>query len=343
MGLRCADPISFDGLARPCHSGGMENPGPTELRLMQGLAQEVTALRPELLNGDATVGELAWVWAGNFDALNPFWRHRMWFVDDRLAAWGWVHLPYRVLRGDGTLREAKRANLTWQTHPDRADLLTGILDWYDDVAGDFDRSTTVQSADVSAQTIVAAHGFTFDDEAGSDEGDWVQFNIRDLTDLPDPVLPAGFLFLLARDIPAADAVKAHRAAWNPSGFSGFTEAVFDRVRRTWPYRADLHVLIGAPDGTLAATAIIWLDETTRTAEFEPVGTHPDFRRRGLGTALQLHGMHLARAAGADRMLVACLGAPARPAARNMYYGVGFRELSHDLPQIKAARQRPLAT
>jgi len=42
--------------------------GPTELRLMQGLAQQVTALRPELLNGDATVGELAWVWAKDFDA-----------------------------------------------------------------------------------------------------------------------------------------------------------------------------------------------------------------------------------------------------------------------------------
>lgn len=44
--------------------------GPTELRLMQGLAQQVTALRPELLNGDATVGELAWGWAKDFDALN---------------------------------------------------------------------------------------------------------------------------------------------------------------------------------------------------------------------------------------------------------------------------------
>jgi hypothetical protein len=57
----------------------------------------------------------------------------------------------------------------------------------------------------------------------------------------------------------------------------------------------------------------------------------------LGTALQLHGMHLARAAGATRMLVACPGAPARPAARNMYYGVGFRELTRDLPHIKAAK------
>lgn len=312
----------------------MEDLGSTELRLMQGLAQQVIALRPELVNGDATVGELAWVWAKDFDALGRFWRHRLWFVDGRLAAWGWAHLPYRVPRSDGTFREAKTANLIWQTHPDRPELLTEILDWYDEVAGGVDRLLTIQSADVQAQAIVAAHGYAFDAEAGSDDGSWVQFNGRELTDVPDPVLPEGFRLLTAADVSVADAVKAHRDAWHPASLG---EAAFERVRRTWPYRADLHPLIAAPDGTLAATAIIWLDEPTRTAEFEPVGTHRDFRRRGLGTALQLYGMHLAKAAGADRMLVACLGAPAHPAARNLYYSVGFRAFTRDLPQIKRAR------
>lgn len=308
--------------------------GPTELRQMQSLAQQVAAMRPELLNGDATVGELAWVWGKDFDALNRFWRHRMWLVGDRLVAWGGVHLPYRVRRSDGKFLEVDTARLIWQTHPHRPELLTEILGWYDDVASDVDRLLIVQSEDVRAQAIVAAHGYTFDAEAGSDDGSWVQFNIRELTDVPDPALPKGFRFLTAKDVSVADAVKAHWDAWHPSSF---TETAFERVRQTWPYRADLHALIEAPDGTLAATAIIWLDDSTQTAEFEPVGTHRDFRRRGLGTALQLYGMHLARAAGANRMLVACLGAPAHPAARNMYYGIGFREFTRDLPQIKIAK------
>jgi GNAT superfamily N-acetyltransferase len=308
--------------------------GPTELRLMQGLAQQVTARRPELLNSDATVGELAWVWGKDLGALGQFWRHRMWFEGGQLTAWGWACVPYRVPRGDGHFRESETASLTWQAHPDRPELLTEILNWYDDLAGGVDRLLIVQSADVEAQAIVAAHGYAFDAEAGSDGGSWHQFNVRELTDVPNPVLPTGFRFLAAEDVSVADAVTAHRDAWRPSSF---TEAAFERVRRTWPYRADLHVLIEAPDGALAATAIIWLDEATQTAEFEPVGTHPDFRRRGLGTALQLHGMHLARTAGARRMFVACVGAPAHSAARNMYYGVGFRELSRDLPQIKVAR------
>ncbi len=299
---------------------------------MQGLAQEVTALRPELVNGEATVGELAWGWAKDFDALSQFWRYRSWSADGQLAAWAWVYLPYQIPRTDGKFLEVKAANLIWQTHPDRPELLAEILDWYDDV-GDVDRLLTVQVADVQARAIVAAHGYAFDSETGSDNGSWHQFNARELADVADPVLPEGFRFLAAEDVSVADAVRAHRDAWYPSSF---TEAAFERVRRTWPYRADLHVLIEAPDGTLAATAIVWLDEATRTAEFEPVGTHRAFRRRGLGAALQLHGMQLARAAGANRMLVACLGAPAHPAARDMYYGVGFREFTRDVPQIKVA-------
>lgn len=295
--------------------------GPDELRLMQGLAQEVTALRPELLNGDASVGELAWVWAKDFDVRGEHWRHRLWFDGGRLVAWGWVFPPHE--------RETAKSTLNWQVHPDRPELLHEILAWHDDVAGDVDRLLIVQSADEKAQAIVETHGYAFD----ADDESWVQLNHRDLADVPEPVLPEGFRFVTAADVSAADAVKAHRAAWHPSSF---TEAVFERVRRTWPYRADLHVLIAAPDGTLVATAIVWLDEASQTAEFEPVGTHRDYRRRGLGTALQLHGMHLARAAGARHMLVACLGAPAHPAARNMYLGVGFRPLTRDLPHIKAA-------
>jgi len=312
----------------------MASPNATELRLMQGLAQQVTALRPDLLNGDATIGELAWVWAKDYDALHPFWRHRLWFVDGALAAWGWACLPYRVPRGDGTFRESERANLTWQAHPQRPQLLHDILDWYDETAAGIDRLLTVQSADMAAQAIVAAHGYGFDAQAGADDGSWVQFNARELADVPDPKLPEGFRFRTAAEVSAVAAVRAHRDAW-PN--SAFTRAAFERVQRTWPYRPDLHVLVEAPDGTLAANAIIWLDEATRTAEFEPVGTHRGFRRQGLGKALQLYGMQQAKAAGATRMLVACLGAPAHPVARSLYLGVGFRPISRDLPQIKPAR------
>jgi GNAT superfamily N-acetyltransferase len=81
---------------------------------------------------------------------------------------------------------------------------------------------------------------------------------------------------------------------------------------------------------------MWLDEANKTAEFEPAGTHPGYRRLGLGTAMLLHGMHLARAAGATHMTFACLGAPGHPSARGLYYGARFREFTQGAPLIKPA-------
>lgn len=315
----------------------MTEPTDSELRLMQGLAQQVTAERPELLNSEATVGELAWFFSRNVDAIGASWRRRLWFADGALVGWGWAHLPYRIAGADGSVSEVTDANLTWQVHPRRPDLLADILDWYDEVAGAFDRQIIVQSSDQPAQEMVSRHGYEVDAEAAGDAGSWVTFMTRDLVDLAEPALPAGFRFTTAAEVPAAWAVKAHRDAWPRSRLD---EAAFARVQGTWPYRADLHALIAAPDGTPAASAIIWLDEATQTAEFEPVGTHREFRRRGLGTALQWRGMHLARAAGATRMFVACLGAPSNPAALGMYRGVGFRALTTDRPYVKRAPAGP---
>lgn len=179
-----------------------------------------------------------------------------------------------------------------------------------------------------------AHGYTVDTELGGDDGDWVQFNRRPLADLAEPALPAGFRLRTAAEVGPAAATRAHVDAWHPSPF---TETSMAGVQATWPYRDDLHVLVQAPDGTLAATAIMWLDPVSRTAEFEPVGTHRSYRRQGLGTALLWHGMHRARDAGAEMMLVACRGAPTHPAARELYYGVGFQPFTRDVPHVKRAQ------
>ena len=148
-----------------------------------------------------------------------------------------------------------------------------------------------------------------------------------------PEIPDGFGFTSAAQAGPAAAVQAHVCAWHPSSF---TARAYQDVLETAGYRGDLHVLLEAPDGTMASTALMWFDEVNRTAEFEPVGTHPDYRRRGLGRALLLHGMRVARDAGATEVTVACVGAPARPAARNLYYSVGFEFLNRDLAHVKRA-------
>ena len=118
------------------------------------------------------------------------------------------------------------------------------------------------------------------------------------------------------------------------GPPAYTTQSYAGIRTTSAYRGDLHLLVEAPDGTMAASTIMWFDEAHRTAEFEPVGTHPDYRRLGLGRAMLLHGLHRVRAAGANHATVACLGAPGHPRALGLYQSLGFREVSRDAPLIK---------
>ncbi|MDE3720328.1 GNAT family N-acetyltransferase [Nocardiopsis sp. N85] len=304
-----------------------------DVRLMQGLAQRVTATRPDLVNADAAFGELAWNWGKGHAADGATWPRRLWFSDGDLIAWAWAHLPRRVRLSDGSVKDVTGAHLVYQVHPDHAGLVDEVIDWYDGTAAGLERTVVPGAADAFALERWAAHGYGTDPSSLGDTGSWTLLNERDLTDLERPVLPDGFRFRTADEVGPQAAVRAHLDAWAPSAY---TIESYRGVRDTEAYRGDLHVLVEAPDGTLASSTIMWLDEANRTAQFEPVGTHRDHRRRGLARAMLLHGMHLARAAGATHMTVACLGAPGHPRARGLYHGVGFREFTRDAPLVKTA-------
>jgi GNAT superfamily N-acetyltransferase len=302
-----------------------------DVQLMQGLAQRVTATRPDLVNGDATFGELAWIWGKGHASDGASWPRRLWFSGGDLVAWSWAYLPHQVRRSDGSVKDVTGAYLTYQVHPGHAGLVDEVIDWYDGTAAGIERTVMPSAADEFALKRWAAHGYETDLASLGDAGSWTQLNERGLTDVQQPVLPDGFRFRTADEAGPKAAVQAHLDAWAPSTY---TAEGYQGVRQTAAYRGDLHILVEAPDGTMASSTIMWLDEANKTAEFEPVGTHPDYRRLGLGRAMLLHGMHLARAAGATHMTVPCLGAPGHPKARGLFYSVGFRELMRDAPLIK---------
>ncbi|NYJ32651.1 GNAT family N-acetyltransferase [Nocardiopsis aegyptia] len=304
-----------------------------DVELMQGLAQRVTATHPELVNSDASFGELAWNWGRAHTAQGSSWRRRLWSSGGELVAWGWAQLPCSVRLSDGTVANATGAYLAYQVHPDHADLVDEVIDWFDATAPGLERTVLPGASDGFALERWAAHGYVPDPDGQGDTGSWTQLNQRDLTDVEPPKLPGGYTFRTADEAGEEAAVRAHLNAWGPRAYS--VEAYRD-LRGTNGYRGDLHVLVEAPDGTMASSAIMWLDGANRTVEFEPMGTHPDHRRLGLGRAVLLHGMRLAREAGAVQATVACLGAPGHPAARELYYGAGFRELCRDVPLLKPA-------
>jgi len=302
-----------------------------DIPLMQGLAQRVTATRPDLISAGASYGELAWIWGKGRATHGAAWPRRLWFSGDELVAWGWAFLPRQLRRNDGSVTDVTGASLSYQVHPGHTELIDEVIGWYDGVAAGLERTASPTAAEEFALKRWAAHGYATDAEALGDTGDWTQLNERDLADVERPVLPAGFRFRTADEAGPEAAVRAHVDAWNPSAY---TAQSYQDVRLTAAYRGDLHVLVEAPDATMAASTIMWLDEANKTVEFEPVGTHPDYRRLGLARTMMLHGMHRARAAGATHATVVCLGAPGHPRARGLYYGLGFRELSRDAPLVK---------
>jgi ribosomal protein S18 acetylase RimI-like enzyme len=106
------------------------------------------------------------------------------------------------------------------------------------------------------------------------------------------------------------------------------------VMSAWPYRHDLDQVLEAPDGTLVAFALGWLDEVNRVGELEPVGTDPHYARQGLGSAVSLACLHALREAGAARAVVYPRGDSAYPVARRLYFGLGFRPIARTLTYVR---------
>jgi ribosomal protein S18 acetylase RimI-like enzyme len=296
------------------------------LRATQGLAQELWRRQPALVNADATVGELAWVWGAQHGASASEWSQRLWSDAGKTVAWGWIFAPSTTTLSATTTR-AEPTTLAWQVHPDRPDLLDSVLDWFETEAPDVVRQTSARQADEGALERLRRHGYEHDPDAP-----WGLLNMRELRDIEEPRLPPGYRLKTMREVADVSLrVAVHRAAWEPSSV---TETSYADVMNTWPYRDDLDFVVEASDGSLAASALGWYDEENRVGEFEPVGTHPDHRRRGLGRAVNLFGLRRFHEAGAVRAIVGCRGDAAYPIPKLLYESVGFRQLTRELRFIK---------
>jgi GNAT superfamily N-acetyltransferase len=119
---------------------------------------------------------------------------------------------------------------------------------------------------------------------------------------------------------------ASRADAARLAFSSTLEPETHRARyltfmRSPAYVPEHDIVAVAPDGTIAAFAIYWPDRALSLAQFEPVGTHPDFQRRGLARALLHESLARLAAAGIERARVMTGGANER--ATSTYLATRF--------------------
>ena len=121
-----------------------------------------------------------------------------------------------------------------------------------------------------------------------------------------------------------DRVEIHREMWQSSRMS--LEA-YRRLREAPGYMAELDLVAVGPGGALGSYCICWLDAGSKTGLFEPVGTHPAHRGKGLGRTVMLEGLRRLRALGARSALVSALHD--NEAASGLYESVGFRTVDRE--------------
>lgn len=284
--------------------------GPEDLKIMQSLIQR---------NWDLTcrqhIGDIAWGWHGA-GSREADWPVALWFLDDVCVGWGWIELP---------------GELWLKVGGDHPLLVHEIVAWFEATAAAKTLQIVVLDKEALLIDPIVEHGYS-----ALEGGVFSLHMMRDLGKLPEVVLPEGFSARsMADDVSLEVRAQAHALAWSLLPFekdgapderemkSKVTAKTHGAVMNAWPYRRELDWIVLGPDGTPAACCIIWLDEVNNVAELEPVGTHPQYRELGLGSAICLAAMRAAREAGASRAIVYPRGDAAYPVPQKLYRSLGF--------------------
>lgn len=151
--------------------------------------------------------------------------------------------------------------------------------------------------------------------------------------IPDSVAPGGYTVRALGDeseLPARSWLswKAFHPDEPDEKYQGWEW--YRNIQRVPLYRRDLDIVAVAADGELAAFCTVWFDDITRTAVFEPVGTHPNHQKRGLGKAVMSEGLRRAQRLGATLATVSSYSA----GAHALYESMGFTDVDILEPWIR---------
>jgi GNAT superfamily N-acetyltransferase len=281
----------------PGRAGARLYAGRDDLRAMQDLASRTWAP-----GAHWHVGDLAWQ-RDNFPARVPDRPIRLWTAPGG-AVLAWARL-------------GEPAHLDLAVDPACPELADEVLTWFAETAACPDRTVTVTDREPHLITALLRHRYRRHTEEPC-----FTLQTRDVADLAEPVLPAGYRVRPVGPDDLGRRARSHRAAWQSDLM---TEQCYREITRTWPYRGDLDWVAEARDGSFASNCLLWLDEATATVLMEPVGTDPRHRRRGLARAVCLAALRAAREAGARTAVVTPRGDPGYPIPAQLYRSMGFRD------------------
>jgi ribosomal protein S18 acetylase RimI-like enzyme len=274
---------------------------------MQALVSELWRLEgPHVENH---VGDVAWQ-RFQHTGREHEWRFRIWEEDGAPVAWAWIRRP---------------ATLGHEIHPRHRGgaLHDELLDWFEAEVEEEELRVSSLTTDAERLAFLRARGYEIEPAARV-----FAYHLRELGDLPDPVLPGGYRLRAVEPADLEARVELHRVVWEPSRV---TVESFSKLQTVWPYRADLDCVAEDPDGSLVAYCLAWLDDANRVGELEPVGTHPDYRRRGLASAVCLFALKRLKE---ERATLGIVYSIAGSEATALYESIGLRQHTRSLQLLK---------
>jgi len=148
-------------------------------------------------------------------------------------------------------------------------------------------------------------------------------------EIPELQLPRGFrLISMVEENDIEKRREVFGRSFNHSDPREWPSAfAYRELQKAPDYRKEHDLVIVAPDGTYASCCIVWYNESHRIGHLEPLGTRPEFRRRGLATQIQREGLRRLKALGATRM-------PMTGGFDPFYLAFGFRHVRNAHAWVK---------
>ena len=203
-----------------------------------------------------------------------------------------------------------------QRHPQYTHLLAEMLDYAEATFVDKEKNTLkiqIYEYDGPLQALAQKRGYRKETEYPEHDSVFV------IKHLPEPNLPEGYVLQsmaqennieLRREVFGRAFNHSDPSEW-PSAFS------YEELQKAPDYRKDQDLYIVGPNGEYVSCCIVWYDAKNKMGVLEPVGTHPDFRRKGFGREVVMEGIQRAAALGAEKV---CVGSGQR-----FYEAIGFRK------------------
>jgi mycothiol synthase len=194
-----------------------------------------------------------------------------------------LHPGLRTPQMEAEMLEVAEANLA-VAGPDGRRKLTAWADWHD----------------ASLQGLLKQRGYT--------KENWPEYQHRYSVLRPTPAAPIAAGYTVRALGEGADLPARCWASWKAFHPNEPDERYlggdwYPAIQRCPLYRRDLDLVAVAPTGELASFTTVWYDDVTRSAYFEPVGTHPAHQRRGLAKAVMAEGLRRLERLGATLAFV----------------------------------------